>query len=95
MLGRQVEPICAQAIHVSAIQAVGWKIAEHGGVRILLLALRHVTTAAVAWSAGALSFVVSFALLPGEPLFRASAALAVASLIAAVALGAALLARAR
>jgi O-antigen/teichoic acid export membrane protein len=60
-----------------------------------LLALRHVTIAAVAWSAGALSFVVSFALLPGEPLFRASAALAVASLIAAVALGAALLARAR
>jgi len=60
-----------------------------------LLALRHVTIAAVAWSAGALSFVVSFALLPGEPLFRASAALAAASLIAAVALGAALLARAR
>ena len=60
-----------------------------------LLALRHVIAAAVAWSAGAVSFVVSFALLPGEPLLRASAALAVASLIAAVALGAALLARAR
>jgi len=44
---------------------------------------------------GAVSFVGSFALLPGEPLLRASAALAVASLVAAVALGAALVARAR
>ena len=60
-----------------------------------LLALRHVGTAAVAWTIAALSFVGSFAVLPGEPLLRASAALAVASLIAAVALGVTLVARAR
>jgi O-antigen/teichoic acid export membrane protein len=60
-----------------------------------LLALRHVGAAAVAWSVAALSFVGSFALLPGEALLRASAALAVASLVAAVALGATLVVRAR
>ena len=60
-----------------------------------LLALRQVGPAAAAWTLAALSFVVSFALLPGDPLLRSSAALAVASLIAAVALGGTLVRRAR
>jgi O-antigen/teichoic acid export membrane protein len=60
-----------------------------------LLALRHVGAAAVAWTIAAVSFIGAFALLPGAPLLRASAALAVASLIAAVALGLTLVARAR
>jgi O-antigen/teichoic acid export membrane protein len=60
-----------------------------------LLALRHVGAAAVAWTIGAASFIGAFALLPGAPLLRASAALAVASLIAAIALGLTLVARAR
>ena len=60
-----------------------------------LLALRHVGAAATAWTVAALSFVFSFALLPGEALMRASAAIAVASLIAAVGLGWALVTRAR
>jgi O-antigen/teichoic acid export membrane protein len=60
-----------------------------------LLALRHVGAAAVAWTIGAAAFVASFALLPGAPLMRASAALAVASVVAALALGTALLARAK
>jgi O-antigen/teichoic acid export membrane protein len=60
-----------------------------------LLALRHVGAAALGWTIGAVCFVGSFAVLSGEPLLRASAALAVASLVAAVGLGTALLARAR
>jgi O-antigen/teichoic acid export membrane protein len=60
-----------------------------------LLALRHVGAAAVAWTVAAASFVGSFAVLPGDPLLRASTALAIASLIAAIALGGCLIARAR
>jgi O-antigen/teichoic acid export membrane protein len=60
-----------------------------------LLALREVGVAATAWTVAAVSFVASYAVLPGEALIRTSAALAVASLIAAVGLGWALVTRAR
>jgi O-antigen/teichoic acid export membrane protein len=60
-----------------------------------LLALEHAVAAAACWSAAVLSFGASYFLLPGTPLLRSSAALAIASLIAALGLGATLLRRAK
>ena len=98
-------PTATRMVYGSSFDAGAWSLAllaagvacylAAGTFSQALLALRHVTTSAVAWSIAAVSFVGSFALLPGDPLLRSSAALAIGSLVAAVALGIALLARAR
>lgn len=58
-----------------------------------LLALRHVATAAVAWSAAAAAFVLTYAVIDAEVVLRAAIALGVGSAVAAAALGVALVAR--
>jgi len=98
-------PTATRAVYGPSFDAGSWSLAllaagvacylAAGTFSQALLALRHVIAAAAAWSIAAVSFVGSFALLPGDPLLRASAALAVASLVAAVGLGTALVARAR
>jgi O-antigen/teichoic acid export membrane protein len=60
-----------------------------------LLALEHAYLAAACWCGAVIVFVSSYVVLPGAPLIRSGAALALASLVAAVALGTALLRRAR
>jgi O-antigen/teichoic acid export membrane protein len=57
-----------------------------------LLALNAVRTAAAAWSASAVAFLVGYAVLPGDHLMRISVAFAVATALSALALSA-LLAR--
>lgn len=98
-------PAATRAVYGASFDAGAWSLAllaagvacylAAGTFSQALLALRHVTTAAGAWTIAAVTFVGSFVLLPGEPLLRASAALAVASLVAVVALGVALVVRAR
>jgi O-antigen/teichoic acid export membrane protein len=58
-----------------------------------LLALNSVVLAAGCWSVAVIAFVGSYVVLPGSPLLRSSAALAIASLTAALALGTTLVRR--
>jgi O-antigen/teichoic acid export membrane protein len=58
-----------------------------------LLALQSVVLAAACWSVAVVMFLTSYVVLPGAPLLRSSAALAIASLTAALALGTALVVR--
>jgi O-antigen/teichoic acid export membrane protein len=58
-----------------------------------LLALQSVVLAATCWSVAVVMFLASYVVLPGAPLLRSSAALAIASLTAALALGTALVVR--
>jgi O-antigen/teichoic acid export membrane protein len=60
-----------------------------------LLALELGVTGAVCWSAACVAFVGSYTVLPGSPLGRASASLAIGSLAAAVTLGVSLARRSR
>jgi O-antigen/teichoic acid export membrane protein len=60
-----------------------------------LLALELGVTGAVCWSVACVTFVGSYAILPGSPLIRASAGLAIGSLVAAVTLGFSLARRSR
>jgi len=60
-----------------------------------LLALELGVTGAACWSTACVAFVGSYVILPGSPLIRASASLAIGSLVAAVTLGSSLARRSR